>query len=281
MSLLAKIKAQMQESGLKASKGLGQNFLITEKIYETIIEAGQVTSADTVIEVGPGWGTLTDYLAATGARVIAIEKDRNLIPELEQIFAGNSRVNITEADALSFDPLSVGVTADHYKVIGNIPYYISSRLIRTIFESWPRPSLIILMLQKEVAQRIVARPPQMSLLGVSVQYYATARIVTKVSASHFYPRPKVDSAILTLTPHTDQSAPATDFTEAFFTVVRAGFKEKRKQLLNNLASELDQTKELMSQYLVAASIDPRRRAETLTIDEWKRLTSYLIDMHIF
>ncbi len=263
----------MKEAELKADKSLGQHFLINEKTYEKIITALVIKPADTIIEIGPGWGTLTEYLAQTGAQITAIEKDRDLIAPLETLFENTKNVKIVEQDILESNPSSLGLLPHSYKVVGNIPYYITSHLLRTILEQWPAPETIVLMIQKEVAQRIVAKPGELSLLAVSVQYYAHAKLVAKVSASAFYPRPKIDSAIILIKPHSVSEV--TEFSEAFFKTVKAGFKEKRKQLINNLSNHLDIDKEVITAKLNQLEINPQRRAQTLSIEEWKKITTIL------
>ncbi len=274
MSMRDTVQKRLKKFDIHPSKGLGQNFLVSDKAYAGIIEAAQLTPQDTVIEVGPGLATLTELLATHSGRVIAIEKDRDLIPHLTALFENQKNVTIIEEDALQWNPNTLGISTGSYKVVANIPYYITSHLLRTIFEEWPMPALIVLMLQKEVAKRIVATPPDMSLLAVSVQYFGAPKLIQKVPAQSFHPAPNVDSAILAITPHKD-SVRDIPFTESFFKLAKAGFQEKRKQLLNNFSAHLKLPREQVLIYLEEAHIDPKRRAETLTLEEWKNLT------HIF
>jgi 16S rRNA (adenine1518-N6/adenine1519-N6)-dimethyltransferase len=268
--MLGKIKEDLRALGIEPRKSLGQNFLINKGIYNKIVEALELVPGDTVIEIGPGLGTLTEFLCAPGVKVISIEKDRNLISFLKNKFQGNNNIEIIESDILETDlpELKEG----RYKIVGNIPYYITSHLFRIIFERWKRPALMVFMVQKEVAQRVAAKPPDMSLLGVSVQYYSEPKIVSYVSKGSFYPAPKVDSGIIKLKPIT-RSAGINE--KEFFTVAKAGFAGKRKQLANNLSSNLKIPKHEIEEKLNSAGIDPRRRAETLTVDEWQNISKIL------
>src|SRR3990167_9618841 len=228
-------------------KSLGQNFLINQRILDKIIQAVEVEPEDIIIEVGPGTGNLTEKLAKKADQVIAIEKDRRLIELLKEKFK-DSNIEIVEGDALEVDignlllssiSLAYGRKVN-YKVVGNIPYYITSNLLRSIFEKWPRPELIVLTVQKEVAKRIVVKPPDMNLLALSIQFYSDAEIISYVSKGSFRPIPKVDSAIIKLTPR-DQ--PLLTDPKMFFKLIRAGFSGKRKQLVNNLAKNFGMIKE--------------------------------------
>ena len=289
--LIQKIKTELRKLDIKPKKGLGQNFLVNENAYKKIVDALELTPNDTVVEVGPGLGTLTKLLSASGAAVLAVEKDRLLADYLKIKFANNNSVTIVEEDILNFNPKRYTLNAKRFKVVGNIPYYLTSHLLRIVLESWPRPELLVLMLQKEVAQRICAKPPRMSLLAVSIQYYAQPKLISYVSRGSFYPSPEVDSAIIKLVV-SDQFSTVNDKTinsektsnprslnghklqtVNFFRIARAGFAKKRKQLVNNLSTELKITKNEVEVKLTAVGIDPRRRAETLTIDEWQKVTN--------
>lgn len=274
MILLNTIKRELNALGIKPKKSLGQNFLVNEGIYKKIVVALEIKKNDTIVEVGPGLGTLTGYLAESGAKIMAIEKDRLLIAHLKNKFKDNKNVTIIEDDILKFDPRNYELQTTGYKLVGNIPYYLTSHLIRVALEKWPRPEMIVLMVQKEVAQRITARPPDMSLLAVSVQYYAEPKIISYVSAGSFYPPPEVDSAIIKLTTNDRQQTTSKE-AKKFFKVVKAGFANKRKQLINNLSAGLKLSKEKVGSRLLAVGIDSKRRAETLTIGEWQKITDIL------
>lgn len=270
MSIVTQIKNELNQLGIKPKKSMGQNFLINGGIYKKIIGALELKPGNVVIEIGPGLGTLTQYLLDTGAKVITIEKDRKLADYLKTKFINQKNVRIEEENILKYDISKLDFETS-YKLIGNIPYYITSRLLRTIFENWPTPELIVLMLQKEVAQRITAKPPKMSLLAVSVQYYAEPKIISYVSRGSFYPAPKVDSALIRLQPNQTKRYPLN--TKRFFDIVRAGFAGRRKQLGNNLTRELKLAKNIVEKKLKSIGIDPTRRAETLALKEWESIVT--------
>lgn len=257
-------------------KSLGQNFLIDASHLDRIVAAADLTSTDVVLEIGPGVGTLTRRLASQAGHVVAVELDDRLIELLRADFADQPHVQIVHGDILELDPPAllaahVGEQAVdrtvQYKVVANLPYYITSLVLRHLLEATPPPSLAVVMVQKEVAERICAMPGDLSLLAVGVQFYAHPRIVQRVPAGAFYPAPKVDSAVLRLDVR-PQPAVTTVSPQAFFRVVRAGFGQKRKQLANSLSAGLGIPKAAVIDALASAAIDPRRRAETLTLDEW-------------
>jgi 16S rRNA (adenine1518-N6/adenine1519-N6)-dimethyltransferase len=269
-----KIKDELNQLGIEPKKSLGQNFLINEGIYKKIVVALEIKKNDIIVEVGPGLGTLTRFLAESGVEIIAIEKDGLLTAYLKNKFKDNKNVTIIEGDILKFNPVDYRLQTTNYKLVGNIPYYLTSRLTRTVFEKWPRPEKIVLMIQKEVAQRIIAKSPDMSLLAVSVQYYSKPEIISYVSRNSFYPAPKVDSAIVKLTIAGNVQA-TSERAKDFFKLVKAGFAGKRKQLINNLATGLKISKQEIQQKLSLIDINPQRRAETLTIEEWQKITNSL------
>ena len=253
-------------------RSLGQNFITDESYLTTIVETAALDAADRVLEIGPGLGVLTRQLAEHAGSVTAIELDERLLPLLRTGFATRQNISIVHGDILESDPASLlgGASPGGYKVVANLPYYITSPVLRHLLEATPAPELIVVMVQKEVAQRICADAGALSILGVSVQFYAQPELIRLVPADVFYPRPKVDSAILKLTLH-----PAPLFAdvepERFFRVVRAGFSQKRKQLLNSLAAGLHLSKEEVRTLLESAQVDPRRRAQTLALEEWARV----------
>jgi len=277
---------------LDPKKSLGQNFLVDESHLARIAAAAELTPADTVLEIGPGLGVLTRHLAAQAGRVVAVELDDRLIPILQELFADQPHVSFVHADILKVDPAAMlsddgpqtadgeSVTprnsqfATPYKVVANLPYYITSAVLRHLLESAQPPTLAVVMVQREVAQRIVAGPGDMSLLAVGVQFYAEAKIVQKVPAGAFHPRPKVDSAVLRLDIR-PQPVVADVEPGWYFSVVRAGFGQKRKQLRNSVAAGLGLSKEATEAGLAAAEIDPQRRAETLSLQEWGALAKIL------
>lgn len=252
-------------------KRFGQNFLTDKNILQKIVRAAEIHPSDRVLEIGPGLGHLTRALAETGAQIVSVELDRDLLAALRTAFAAVPNVHLLEGDILKHPPgdwLARANSAPPYLVVANIPYYITSAILRYLLEAPDAPTRIILMVQREVAQQLTARPPHATLLGTSVQYYGTPRIIDTVPAGAFYPRPKVDSAIVRV--DVDHSQDPDD-AQQFFRVARAGFGAKRKQLHNALAHGLGLPASGALLLLHRAHIDPARRAETLTIAEWVAL----------
>lgn len=273
MDLKKQIKERLEKLEIRPSKGLGQNFLVSENAYEKIIKAVEIERGEQVVEIGPGLGTLTKYLATAGAQVTAVEKDRKLISFLETEFK-DQKVKIIEGDALIIDPADLGILENNYKIAANIPYYITSRLIRNILELWPRPKLVIILVQREVAERIIAKPPHMNLLAISVQYFSEPKIISMVPRGSFYPMPKVDSAIIKLVPRA-QKLGHNEEIKQIFRIVKIGFASKRKKLLNNLSTGLKIDKKEVESTLIKLSIDPKVRPENLTISQWHELAKNL------
>ncbi len=269
---------------LRPRKGLGQNFLVDEVHLARIVAAAELSSDDIVLEIGPGLGTLTALLAQKAGRVIAVELDERMLPILHETLADYANVQVICGDILALDPgqLVEGAASVSdkpvpilaYKVVANLPYYITSAVIRHLLEARVPPDLIVLTVQREVAQRMVAQPPHMSLLAVSVQFYAHVEIVDRIPAGAFYPAPKVDSAVVRLRRRPQPAVPVEDVA-FFFRVVRAGFAQRRKQLRNALSAGLGRPSAAVAAALQAAGIDPRRRAETLTLEEWAQLADAL------
>jgi len=273
--LLGKTRALLRRYGLRARKGLGQHFLVDEAALETVLAAAELGPGDTVIEIGPGLGVLTEELARCAGRVIAVELDDRLAAALQERLVSLSNVSVINRDILEVDPAGLldfdhDTTASGYKVVANLPYYITSPVLRHFLEAPQRPETMVVMVQREVAETIAATPGAMSLLSVSVQFYGGPVIVGIVPAASFYPPPAVDSAILKIAVAENPSLSATD-TSGFFGLVRAGFSASRKQLANSLANGLGQSRAEVLPLLEAAGIAPQRRAETLSVDEWIRL----------
>ncbi|MGQ9833068.1 MAG: 16S rRNA (adenine(1518)-N(6)/adenine(1519)-N(6))-dimethyltransferase RsmA [Candidatus Villigracilaceae bacterium] len=265
--------AVLRRYGLHADKRLGQNFLQDRVALEKIVAPARIEKSDTVLEVGPGLGSLTRYLAAAARRVIAVELDEGLIPPLQEVLAPWQNVRIVQGDILKIAPASLLDVAD-YLAIANIPYYITSALIRHLLESQPRPRRLVLTVQREVAERICAAPGNLSLLALSVQVYGYPSLAAHIPAGAFYPVPKVDSAVLCVevAPQPLIAAPLLD---TFFRLIKAGFSQKRKTLRNSLSAGLGMSPSRVGELLLLAGIDPRRRAETLTLQEWQRLCERL------
>lgn len=254
---------------MKPNKRLGQHLLIDKKAMAKVVAAAQITKSDVILEIGPGTGLLTKELAQRAKKVIAIEKDLAMVDILGKTLKEYKNVEIISGDALSY---KVPKVCKVYKVVANIPYYITSPLIRMFLEAENPPTEMILMIQKEVARRICAKPPNMSILAVSVQFYATPKIISYVPKGCFWPVPNVDSAIIKITPN-KMDARRPSYNDDFFRVVKAGFLHPRKKLINNLAEGLTMNKEAVLCWLASSKIDPASRAETLTIKNWLDLTN--------
>jgi 16S rRNA (adenine1518-N6/adenine1519-N6)-dimethyltransferase len=262
------IAVRLREGGLAPRKRLGQNFLRDRSYLRRIVEAVELQDTDEVLEVGAGTGVLTRALLEHARRVIALELDDSLFALLEGDLGDTPNLVLWHGNALDFDPGAV--FSGPYKLVGNIPYYITGPLVRRYLEITPQPAVLVFMVQREVAERIVARPGNLSVLGVSVQFYAAASIAARVPAGAFYPVPKVDSAILKLVP---KAGPLGAEPDAFFRVVKAGFSMRRKQLGNSIAAGLHLSRADTHALLSAAGIDDKRRAETLSVEEWATLTN--------
>jgi len=267
------VKNILEKFSAKPKKSFGQNFLIDKNILQKIVDASDIQPNDTILEVGPGVGTLTQELAKKAKRVIAVEKDEAMIEILRENsknFSGQSgpasgwkNVKIVHEDILRFK------MEGDYKVVANIPYYLTSPLIRKFLEEKNPPKEIILMIQKEVAERICAKVPDMNLLAVSVQFYADPKIIFNVSKNCFWPIPKVDSAIIKITP---KSIPDNINPDLFFKVVKAGFSQPRKQIAGNLSKVLKIKKEVVNELLLKNNLTSNQRAETLNITDWINLS---------
>lgn len=258
---------------ISPKKSLGQNFLVNPHIIDLIVSSAEISKDDIILEVGPGTGYLTKKLIEKSQNIIAIEKDQRLIEPLKESFKEYPNIKIIEADILEFKPADHNLQPTAYKVIGNIPYYLTSHLIRNILEEWPKPKSIILTIQKEVAQRMVAKPPHMNLLALSVQYYSSPEIIKIISKNNFRPIPKVDSAIIKLVP---KDIPySRDESKELFELAKAGFSEKRKQLAGTLASKLRCPKEQIIKILTDINLEPTTRAENLTLDQWITLKKHI------
>jgi len=264
------IRALLNGSGMKADKSLGQNFLNDSSALQQIIDAAEIQKNDIVLEIGPGLGSLTRYLALTAGKVICIELDPDLIPILDKVLNPYSNIEIIEGDILKIRISSL-VHDENYLVVANVPYNITSAIFRHLLDNFPRPKRLVLTIQKEVAQRICAEPGNMSLLALSVQIYGKPRIAKIISADSFYPVPKVESAIIRVDMNPEPLIPQ-GLLEPFFLLAKAGFSQKRKTLRNSISAGLRITKEDASCMLENSGIDPTRRAETLSIQEWSVLT---------
>lgn len=249
---------------------LGQNFLTDEGIVKKIIAAADLQPADLVLEIGPGRGILTAALSQKVGSLIAVELDEELAEALHKKLSGAKNVEIINADILKIN-LAEFLKNDRYKVIANIPYYITSKIIRLFLENELPPQEMILMVQKEVAERIAAQPGQMSILAASVQYYAEAEILFSVDKNSFAPVPEVDSAVIRIT-YAQKNPPDKADAKKFFSLVKAGFSAKRKTLVNNLANSLHLDKQLVEEKIKKIGLLPTTRAQELSVEDWKGLT---------
>lgn len=275
-SLLTQTRELLRRYHLRAKKGLGQNFLIDEEVLKLIVAAAQLSPPDVVLEIGPGLGVLTRELARQAGSVLAIELDDKLASILQQTLASFQNVTIITRDVLSIEPAALlqdtrtDLPPQGYKVVANLPYYVTSAVLRHFLEASVKPEMMVVMVQKEVAGEIIAKPGRMSLLSVSVQLYGEPEIVSYVPARCFYPAPEVDSAILRITLYPQPAVEIPD-KESFFALVRAGFTASRKQIVNSLAQGLGLPKAEVLSLLEKTGIVSQRRAETLTLEEWARL----------
>jgi 16S rRNA (adenine1518-N6/adenine1519-N6)-dimethyltransferase len=282
MSLpLMDIPAILRHYSLRPDKKLGQNFLIDPAALERIVQIAEISPHDCVLEIGPGLGSLTRYLAATARRVVAVELDRKLIPVLNDILVGYPNVTLIQGDILALNPkviLEKGCQIEDrdeladYLVVANIPYYITSALIRHLLEAPVKPARLVLTVQREVAERICASPGDLSLLALSVQVYGVPQVKTHIPAGAFYPAPQVDSAVVRVDLYPEPLIPQ-DWLGDFFHLAKAGYSQKRKTLRNALSGGLASPAQQVSELLTQAGIDPQQRAETVTLIEWKALTN--------
>jgi 16S rRNA (adenine1518-N6/adenine1519-N6)-dimethyltransferase len=263
-------KQMCEDYDIQPKKSLGQNFMHDPNSLEKIINTAELMPEDTVIEIGPGTGELTAHLARMARHVMAIEVDERLEPLLEDRFAETKNVYFVFQDILKTDVLGL-VGASDFVVVANVPYYITTAILQHLLEQYRRPKRIVMTMQYEVAQRIIAKPGDMTLLAVSVQFYGDPSIASKLNPAVFWPRPGISSAILRIDTFAE---PRVDVPseEAFFRVVKAGFSQKRKQLRNSLSGGLRIKSAQAGELLDAAGIDASRRAETLTLEEWATLT---------
>lgn len=258
----------------RAKKELGQNFLKSKVAINKIVDVGELSAKDTVLEIGPGKGVLTKALLDTGCRVLAIEKDTELVTYLKEVFVQeitSGKLLLIENDIRNFDRDIAPLLPKGYKLIANIPYYITGEILETFLSGTHKPERIVVLVQKEVAQRIVARDGKESILSMSVKVFGTPKLVMNVSKKYFSPAPKVDSAILLITNVTSRLSQVDE--KKFFTLVKAGFAHKRKQLIPNLASLVP--KEMLSRFLIEHGHPLSVRAEELSVEDWIFLvTSY-------
>lgn len=280
------IRETLEKHNAKPLKKLGQNFLISQGVLEKMVNEANLEEGDVVLEIGPGIGVLTAELAKKAERVIAVEKDKKMVEILKETLEGSKNVEIICADILKTNIKELGLKDRGYKLVSNLPYYISSPVIRKFLEEETRPEYMVLMLQKEVAQRVCCLPSsaeqrkmgnpkfkskeKMSLLSLFVSFYAEAKMVAKISRGSFWPRPKVDSAIIKITPK--NIVLAKENIVLFSRIARAGFSQPRKQILNTLSKSLNLEKEKIKSWLLQNKINPKARAEDLNLEQWISLS---------
>lgn len=258
------LQLALRLAGIKPKKGLGQHFLVDRPSLEAIMEAADLHPTDTVLEIGPGLGVMTRPLTEQVKDVVAVEADAELAELLGQGAPAN--LTIAHADALRFDLTKL---PSGYKVVANLPYYLTSNLLRQLLESANPPAIMSLLVQKEVAERITAAPGKMSVLALSVQYYAYAKMMTMVERHKFWPPPQVDSAVIRIERRPKPAFPAEP--ARLFRLVKAGFGERRKQLVNSLSGGLNAENQTIINILSEAKINQTKRAQELTLEDWQRL----------
>jgi 16S rRNA (adenine1518-N6/adenine1519-N6)-dimethyltransferase len=266
----AEVKKYLRRAGLKAKKSLGQHFLIDNSVLETIVKSAELTSEDNIIEVGPGLGILTLELAKKVKNVIAIEIDNDLASLLKKSTEPIPNITVINADILKRSPVQLLNGKRPYKVVANLPYYITSPVLQHFIRDPLKPAIMVVMVQKEVGQAIVATPGQLSVLAISLQLFTRPEIVAYVPASSFYPAPKIDSVIVRFKTLPEPAVNITNIDD-FLSFIRCGFNAPRKQLRNSLAQGLQQKPSDIAHIFEKAQIESQRRPETLSIEEWEKL----------
>ncbi|MEI6529547.1 MAG: 16S rRNA (adenine(1518)-N(6)/adenine(1519)-N(6))-dimethyltransferase RsmA [Candidatus Falkowbacteria bacterium] len=278
--LLPQIREICRLFEIKPARSKGQNFLINERIYDEIVSTAELSGTETVIEIGPGLGFLTFKIAQKVKRLLAVELDDQLANYLQ---IGIDAQDINNVEIINEDILKFNLDANinpksKYKIVANLPYNISSIFLRLFLSGKHKPETMVLMLQKEVCERIVAAPPEMSLLALSVQYYAEAEIIREVKAGNFWPEPKVDSALIKLTIKKEARLQGKDQAgedKLFFRLAKMGFSAKRKMLKNNLAGGLKIEQKIILDILTKNKFNPLLRAEDLKLEDWLKLFAAL------
>ncbi|MCD6500675.1 ribosomal RNA small subunit methyltransferase A [bacterium] len=270
MNLVSKkvVKNLLYQQNLQPSKKMGQNFLVKREVLDKIIGAAELKPTDVVLEIGPGIGTLTRELAKRVNNVIAVEKDLEMIGILKETLKDLQNIEIVQGDILKIKNLKLKIK--NYKLISNLPYNIATEVIRRFLETENPPKLMVLMVQKEVGERICSKPPKMERLGVLVQGLADVKIIETVRKKCFWPKPKVDSVILKIVPNQTSINTSTQLCQ-FVKIVKAGFSHPRKQLINNFSKELNLSREKVKKWLKESKIQPNQRAETLGVEDWIKL----------
>jgi 16S rRNA (adenine1518-N6/adenine1519-N6)-dimethyltransferase len=261
----------MSELGIRPNKGLGQHFLFERGLVERMVRQAGVTDRDTVLEIGPGLGILTSELLRKARRVIAVELDHSLIAHLQTAFGDVPGFDLVPGNALALSTGELFPAGEPFDVVANLPYSAGTAILRHLLEQPRKPRRLTVMLQREVADRLTAQPPDMSVLGVATQFFAEPRLAFTVSPEVFIPPPKVESAVVILEVRQQPPLP-TELQPLFFKLVNAGFRQKRKQVANAIADVLQLPKAGIAEWLSSSDVDPTRRAETLSVAEWVTLT---------
>jgi 16S rRNA (adenine1518-N6/adenine1519-N6)-dimethyltransferase len=287
-SLILQTRELLRSYDLRAKKSLGQHFLVNSDVLKKIVQAAGLSNHDLVLEIGPGMGVLTAELVNRAGYVIAVELDSTMVELLQTSFSAYPHFSLLNRDILEVDPATLIETekarmpagleiAPQYKLVANLPYYITQPIIRHFCEAALKPSIMVVMVQKEVARNIVAGPGEMGILAISVQFYGRAEIIDYVPADNFFPVPKVDSAILKITLFPVPQLKVTS-DKSFFKLVRAGFCARRKQLANSLAQGLEIPKAEVISLMQKAGVSPQKRPETLTLEEWALLENTFFEV---
>ncbi len=273
-------RSLLRQHNVRPRKGMGQHFLVSRDVLEAIAAAASLKPDDLVVEVGPGMGALTQTMAGQAGQILAVELDQELVPKLQEILAPYPNVHIVQGDILELnleqELAAVPAEPEHrYKVVANLPYYITTPILRYFFAQRFRPSIIVVTVQEEVARRMAAEPPEMNFLAVLVQFYGQPRIVLRIAAGAFYPPPKVSSAVVRIDM---RETPLLDDRQAlrFLRLVSGGFSQPRKQVHNPLAQTSGLSRSEVVAILRQNGIDEKRRAETLSLEEWLRLSRSLL-----
>lgn len=264
----------LRQHGITPKKSLGQNFLFDENIINHIADLAGITTETSVLEIGAGPGNLTRILTARASRVVAVELDQRFLPLLDLLANNNPNLEIIHGNILKLD-LDKLMGVQGYVVVANLPYYITSAVLRQLLESRLKPSRLVLTVQREVAERICAKAGEMSLLAVSVQIFGLPHLAANIPAGAFYPPPKVDSSVILIDTHVEPLI-APEQLGDFFRLVKAGFSQKRKMLRNTISAGMHLSIQEGTRLLKSAGIDPTRRAQTLELGEWASLTGKFI-----
>lgn len=266
------IKQELRKFGLSAKKTFGQNFLVNQNVLREICDAADIGENETIVEIGPGPGGLTQYLIEKAQKLIAVELDQDMIVFLKNNLGEVANLEIVEQNALNYIP-----TEKNYKIVANIPYHITSPLLRHfLLEVEHKPSKVVLMIQDEVAKKI-ADPKNQSVLSLQVKVFGEPKYLFKVPKEDFYPMPKIDSAVISIQAF-DKPLVEKEKLETFFKTVKIGFSQKRKKLMNSFLASGRFSKEKLEDLFQQAQIDPDRRPQTLSIEEWKMLSDLLVNL---